>query len=149
VLLHLTGDDSVSLAELQTALKHLSARLGPSTQVQVGVADDPEAAGRLAVTILACTRSGLPPALPDEEEELASIPEAAAVPGGASESHAEKPAKGGKRGKGGKKSEAGQTQEELPLDQAMRGRFKDLDPTMVDGQDLDIPTFIRMRIRLK
>jgi hypothetical protein len=31
----------------------------------------------------------------------------------------------------------------------MRGRFKDLDPTMVDGQDLDVPTFIRLRIRLK
>lgn len=149
VLLHLTGDDSVTLAELQTALKHLSAHLGPSTQVQVGVADDPEAAGRLAVTILACTRSGLPPALPDEEEEFAATPESAAVPAEAPESQADKPAKGGKRGKGGKRSEAEQTQEELPLDQAMRGRFKDLDPTMVDGQDLDIPTFIRMRMRLK
>ena len=62
----------------------------------------------------------------------------------------EKPAKpSAKRPKGTKKTDAGQTQEELPLDQAMRGRFKDLDPTMVDGQDLDVPTFIRLRIRLK
>ena len=62
----------------------------------------------------------------------------------------EKPAKPpAKKGKGGKKPETEQMQEELPLDQAMRGRFKGLDPTMVDGQDLDIPTFIRMRIRLK
>ena len=45
-------------------------------------------------------------------------------------------------------STTGQTQEELPLDQAVRGRFKDLDPTMVDGQDLDIPTFIRQQIKL-
>jgi cell division protein FtsZ len=61
------------------------------------------------------------------------------------------PKAGSKRGlkTGAKKNAAGQTQEELPLDQAMRGRFKDLDPTMVDGQDLDIPTFIRMRLRLK
>jgi hypothetical protein len=69
----------------------------------------------------------------------------------AQESGDKTPRVGGKRGSkpGAKKNAAGQTQEELPLDQAMRGRFKDLDPTMVDGQDLDIPTFIRMRLRLK
>ena len=149
VLVHLTGDDSLSLAELQTVLQQLSKHLGAATQVQVGVANDPDAAGRLAVTILACTRSGLPAALPDEEEDFPVIPEPVAEIAEAPGSNGEKPAKGGKRGKGGKKSEAEQTQEELPLDQAMRGRFKDLDPTMVDGQDLDIPTFIRMRIRLK
>jgi cell division protein FtsZ len=147
ILLHLTGDDSLSLAELQAALRHLSPHLGPATQVHVGVATDHAADGRLGVALLACTRSGLPVAVPDDEEDfpvaLAPAP-AEAVP------EEEKPAKGsGKKGKVGKKSETEQTQEELPLDQAMRGRFKDLDPTMVDGQDLDIPTFIRMRIRLK
>jgi cell division protein FtsZ len=149
VLLHLTGDESVTLAELQTALKHLSPRLGLSTQVHVGVANDPEADGRLAVTILACTRSGLPPVLPEEDEELSSVPEAAVEVVETAGSPSDKPAKSSKRGKGGKKPETEQTQEELPLDQAMRGRFKDLDPTMVDGEDLDIPAFIRMRIRLK
>ena len=149
VLLHLTGDESVTLAELQTALKHLSPRLGPSTQVHVGVANDPEADGRLAVTILACTRSGLPPVLPEEDEELSSVPEATVEVVETAGSPSDKPAKSSKRGKGGKKPETEQTQEELPLDQAMRGRFKDLDPTMVDGEDLDIPAFIRMRIRLK
>ena len=149
VLLHLTGDESLSLAELQATLKQLSKHLGASTQVQVGVASDPDAAGRVAVTILACTRSGLPAALPDEEEDFPVVAEPVVEAAEAPGNNGEKPAKGGKRGKGGKKSETEQTQEELPLDQAMRGRFKDLDPTMVDGQDLDIPTFIRMRIRLK
>jgi cell division protein FtsZ len=147
ILLHLTGDDSLGLAELQAALRHLSPHLGPATQVHVGVATDHAADGRLGVALLACTRSGFPAAVPDDEEDfpaaLAPTP-AEAVP------EEEKPAKGsGKKGKVGKKSETEQMQEELPLDQAMRGRFKDLDPTMVDGQDLDIPTFIRMRIRLK
>ena len=147
ILLHLTGDDSLSLAELQAALRHLSPHLGPATQVHVGVATDSTADGRLGVALLACTRSGLPVALPDDEEDFPAVitPEPAeAAP------EEEKPAKtAGKKGKGGKKSETEQMQEELPLDQAMRGRFKDLDPTMVDGQDLDIPTFIRMRIRIK
>jgi cell division protein FtsZ len=147
ILLHLTGDDSLTLAELQAALRHLSPHLGPATQVHVGVATDHAADGRLGVALLACTRSGLAVAVPDDEEDFpaAVAPEPAeAVP------EEEKPTRpSGKKNKGSKKSEAEQTQEELPLDQAMRGRFKDLDPTMVDGQDLDIPTFIRMRIRLK
>jgi len=85
-----------------------------------------------------------------EYEEEDNEPETAAEAAAEAEGEGDKPAKpSGKRGKGGKKTDAGQTQEELPLDQAMRGRFKGLDPTMVDGQDLDVPTFIRMRIRLK
>ena len=83
-----------------------------------------------------------------EDEEIEQ--EIPAESAGATDGDGEKPAKpSAKRPKGTKKTDAGQTQEELPLDQAMRGRFKDLDPTMVDGQDLDVPTFIRLRIRLK
>ncbi len=150
VLVHLTGDESLTIGELQTVLRLVSPHLGPATQVHVGVANDPSAGERLGVTIFACTRSGLPAALLDDEEDFSHEPEIATASSAAAEIAEEgKPAKGGKRGKGGKKSETEQTQEELPLDQAMRGRFKDLDPTMVDGQDLDIPTFIRMRIRLK
>ncbi|MGA1130304.1 MAG: hypothetical protein ACO3XN_09595, partial [Chthoniobacterales bacterium] len=64
--------------------------------------------------------------------------------------NAPKPSRSRSKTKASRKADAGrQKQEELPLDQAMRGRFKDLDPTMVDGQDLDVPTFIRMRIRLQ
>jgi cell division protein FtsZ len=145
VLLHLTGDAALSLSEMQTALRFLAPHLGASTQVQLGVATDAAAGAALGAAILACTRTGLPAAAPEDEED--TVATAGAVAG---EADGEPPAKpAAKRGKGGKKTDTGQTQEELPLDQAMRGRFKDLDPTMVDGQDLDIPAFIRMRIRLK
>lgn len=41
-------------------------------------------------------------------------------------------------------------QEELPLDQKInRGRFEKTTPTVIDGQDLDIPTFLRHGIKLK
>ena len=147
ILLHLTGDDSLGLAELQAALRHLSPHLGPATQVHVGVATDHAADGRLGVALLACTRSGFPAAVPDDEEDFPAA--VAPAPAEAVPDEEKSPKGSGKKGKVGKKSETEQMQEELPLDQAMRGRFKDLDPTMVDGQDLDIPTFIRMRIRLK
>ncbi len=39
-------------------------------------------------------------------------------------------------------------QSELPLGPDGRGRFKDVDPTFYDGQDLDTPTYIRRNITL-
>lgn len=37
----------------------------------------------------------------------------------------------------------GSSQAELKLNQAGRGRFEKSDPTIVDGEDLDVPTFLR------
>jgi cell division protein FtsZ len=34
-------------------------------------------------------------------------------------------------------------QEVLPFEPVSRGRFEKSEPTIVDGQDLDIPTFLR------
>ena len=147
VLVHITGDAALSLAEVQSVLRQLSRYIEDGSQILLGVAADPAGSGELGVAIMASTRAT---GYADYEEEEAEEEEAPAEAANAVEGEGEKPAKsGGKRAKGSKKTEAGQTQEELPLDQAMRGRFKDLDPTMVDGQDLDVPTFIRMRIRLK
>ncbi len=40
-------------------------------------------------------------------------------------------------------------QEILPLDVATRGPFEKSEPTIVEGEDLDIPTFLRLKIKLK
>ena len=146
VLVHVTGDAALSLAEVQSVLRQLSRYIEDSSQILLGVATDPAGSGQLGVAIMAAARAtGY--ADYEEEEIEQEIPAESA---GATDGDGEKPAKpSAKRPKGTKKNDTGQTQEELPLDQAMRGRFKDLDPTMVDGQDLDVPTFIRLRIRLK
>lgn len=39
-------------------------------------------------------------------------------------------------------------QEQMRFEPVSRGRFEKTDPTVVDGQDLDIPTFLRRRISL-
>lgn len=146
VLVHITGDAGLSLAEVQAVLRQLSRYVEDSSQILLGVATDPAGTGDLGVAVIAASRATGYAEYEEEDNE----PEAAADATTEAEGEGGKPAKSsGKRAKGGKKAEGGQTQEELPLDQAMRGRFKDLDPTMVDGQDLDVPTFIRMRIRLK
>lgn len=40
-------------------------------------------------------------------------------------------------------------QEQMLLDPVARGRFERSEPTIVDGQDLDIPTFLRRNVKVK
>jgi cell division protein FtsZ len=46
-----------------------------------------------------------------------------------------------------KKAEA--TQEVLPFEPVSRGRFEKSEPTIVDGQDLDVPAFLRKHIKFR
>lgn len=55
----------------------------------------------------------------------------------AAKAHAEAPAK--------KEQKA----EQMPLEAPSRGRFDKGEPTIVDGQDLDVPTFMRRNVKLK
>ncbi|HJT44923.1 MAG TPA: hypothetical protein VJ721_01510, partial [Chthoniobacterales bacterium] len=40
-------------------------------------------------------------------------------------------------------------QEVMQFEPVTRGRFEKSEPTIVEGQDLDIPTFLRKNIRVK
>jgi cell division protein FtsZ len=46
-----------------------------------------------------------------------------------------------------KKAEA--KQEVLPFEPVSRGRFEKSEPTIVDGQDLDVPTFLRKQVKFR
>ena len=46
-----------------------------------------------------------------------------------------------------KKPEA--KQETLQFEPISRGRFEKSEPTIIDGQDLDVPTFLRKNIRIR
>ena len=38
-------------------------------------------------------------------------------------------------------------QDFLPLEPIARGRFDKIEPTIVEGEDLDVPTFLRLKIK--
>lgn len=151
VLIHVAGDPSMRMDEVQTVVREVSRNIEPSSQVFLGIATDAMALDSIGVTIMSCTRVvGIHEEEVVEDESFDPRPserDSVLAPEPADRSGKTAAKRGSKTPS--KKAAAGQMQEELPLDQAMRGRFKDLDPTMVDGQDLDIPTFIRMRLRLK
>jgi cell division protein FtsZ len=37
----------------------------------------------------------------------------------------------------------------LQFEPISRGRFEKSEPTIIDGQDLDIPTFLRKKLKIK
>jgi cell division protein FtsZ len=47
------------------------------------------------------------------------------------------------------KTPAKPKQETLPLEGVSRGRFDKSEPTLYDGEDLDVPTFIRRGVSIK
>ena len=40
-------------------------------------------------------------------------------------------------------------QEVLQFESVTRGRFEKSEPTIIEGQDLDVPTFLRKNVRVK
>ena len=51
--------------------------------------------------------------------------------------------------KNGGKSKALAKQEQMQFEPVTRGRFEKSEPTIVDGQDLDVPTFLRRNVKVK
>ena len=41
------------------------------------------------------------------------------------------------------------TAEAMASDNAVRGRFDKSEPTIIDGEDLDVPTFMRKNLKVK
>ncbi|HLC12538.1 MAG TPA: hypothetical protein VJK31_04725, partial [Chthoniobacterales bacterium] len=48
-----------------------------------------------------------------------------------------------------KREKTAARQEVLQFEPVTRGRFEKSEPTIVEGQDLDVPTFLRKNIRVK
>jgi cell division protein FtsZ len=84
-----------------------------------------------------------PPVSPVTPAALAPLEE---TPRGAAESVERGSAK---QVKGKTKSAREERQEQMTFEPVTRGRFEKSEPTIVDGQDLDVPAFMRMNVRVK
>ena len=137
MILHVIGGPDLPLAELQTIHRRFQEAARPGARISLGAAVLDDWAGRLALTVLAA------------EHWMPSIRTAAeAQKKGAlffeetppAEEPPERPKRGGKGGQ----------QSVLPLGSLAndRGRFQHVPPTIHDGTDLDIPTFMRRGIRI-
>jgi cell division protein FtsZ len=135
VLVSVLGGPEMTVADVQRAVEPIS-RLSSRAQVIMGAAVDEDYRDRLSVTVIASA-----PVQP----RRVSQPVSSRIPvNRASPVRPVPPAK-----VPAKKEIAQAKQETLPLEGVTRGRFDKSEPTLHDGQDLDVPTYLRRGVSLK
>ncbi|MBP7831304.1 MAG: cell division FtsZ family protein [Kiritimatiellae bacterium] len=122
LLVNIVGGPDLALAEVTRIMEQLTTRTRPDVRFFPGAAIEDDWKGRLAVIVLAA----------EGWDEAAVMPRSVAVP--AEEPPGSEPVR--------------PVQPELPFSEEERGRFRGVDPTVVEGEDLDVPTYLRRGIKL-
>ncbi|MBN1269552.1 MAG: cell division FtsZ family protein [Kiritimatiellae bacterium] len=128
LLVGIIGGPDLTLVEVQAVMSGITAAGRPDARVVMGAAVDENWRSKISLTVLASETLRAEPE--DEPDETSA---------------------GVRRGRGaGRKGEGpGKVrQTRLNLEPVGKGRFKDVEPTIYDGQDLDTPTFVRRGIRI-
>jgi cell division protein FtsZ len=155
VLVSIAGGTELSLSEVQRVMEPITKAAGRA-HVIMGAAIDESLGSKLTVTIIAAaniaprrsvsvtaTRGVAPNVVRPGETSIyrnprSTMPTARVTPTPTEPSPV--PAK---------KEAEKPKQETLPLAEVSRGRFDKSEPTLYDGEDLDVPTFLRKGISLK
>jgi cell division protein FtsZ len=118
-----------TIGELEQVSTEIRSVLRSDAALKIGIAQDPRFGSSLGVVAMVAERWSGAPAAPGAGEtgEEEAVPEE----------------ESGLAGKSGKL-----VQSEIDLGADTRGRFKGANPTVVDGEDLDMPTFIRRGIKV-
>lgn len=123
VLVNITGGPDLTLSDLEGIVGQIAARARPNAHISMGALIDPSRREHLTITLLTSE------AWQEDRFEAAS---ANSAPGEA------------------KKVALQEAQGELPLPDTSkdRGRFVSAPSTLINGEDLDIPTYIRRGVKL-
>jgi cell division protein FtsZ len=168
VLVSIVGGTDLTLGDVQKAMEPIT-RQAPRAHVIMGAAVDESYNGKLAVSIIAATQAVQRKATGRQSTVISVAASKTAVAQSGPVPRRHVPSSGNTNGNSGKPLPtkvagavppagivpAGNTkdqpvlkQENLPLQTASRGRFDKTEPTLHNGQDLDVPTFIRQGISL-
>lgn len=130
LLVSIVGGEDLTLKHLGEIMGPIKAVCNNEVDITVGTSIDPAWKSRLLLTLVAARPGGwsTPEARAHALEPALALPDLE-----------ESPSSG--TGRGG-------VQTTMQLEPAGRGRFKNTDPTLLDGEDLDIPTYQRRGIRL-
>ena len=124
VLISIVGGPDLAFREVEALIDGVRTAARKDAHLVPGKATDERWRDGVAVTLIASERWVL-----DEDPRPAAAPDAAE----------REPLEAGKRRKGRGRS----TQTQLGFEALGKGFFKDVEPTILNGEDLDIPTFIR------
>lgn len=122
LLVSVVGGSDITLREINEITGAVGAAAGKGSRIFMGATIDADMADSVTVTIVAARQW---------EQEQAIEP--AGVAAAAGKKH-------------GRKQKPLATQTDLALQTMRKGRFKDVEPTIFNGEDVDVPTFIRRGI---
>lgn len=178
LMVHVAGGPSMTLNEVTLLMEELNRHISDTTRILFSTAVDPQLGEKMCVAILGSLGVAqpavepsprparvLPPPVVAPASAIAPAPERELIPAPpaprAEESPAvetplvsAEPAPAERVAKTGKslvrpKPAREEKQEQMTFEPVNRGRFEKSEPTIVDGQDLDVPSFMRMNVRVK
>jgi cell division protein FtsZ len=144
VLVHLSGPRSLTFAEVAAIMQEISKNTAPSSLLHLGVSVARDDSAPLIVTLIGhCGTAAkieaaapIPAIEPVRATSPALFAEEAIQSAPPPSTHAEP-----------KTAAPKVKQEDLPLEPIARGRFEKVEPTIVEGEDLDVPTFLRRKLK--
>lgn len=151
VLISLVGGPDLTMADVNRVMEQLN-RQCEGAHIIMGAAIEEASAGRLSITLVASKR---PPSEHDvstgpteyDRQLVDGTPQGerspARIVAPAPPTTAEATEKLLQNGARGKRKVSKLKQGQLPLEIVSKGRFEKSEPTVVQGQDLDMPTYIR------
>lgn len=146
VLLFVRGPKDLSFAEVKMAVAEIERIAGENCHVKVGVQAEESTTFPLELFIIASSKGGTANAAELPIDPPLSLSDGAQH--GKNGGKEVQVADTTKQVKPPKKTAAKQTQGTLNLDPYQRGRFDRSEPTIMAGEDLDVPTFLRKGIKI-
>ncbi len=150
ILVNIVGGHDMTLSEVQLVMEELAQHIGEQTQLLFGAAVDQKMEGRLGVTLISSlgARVGGQPGIAAPTGAISSLP----IPG-VRGTNAAIPLPTTTVSPSGEPAAAVANSranaEPSASDNAVRGRFDKSEPTIIDGEDLDVPTFMRKNLKVK
>ena len=165
-VVHICGGTSVTLGEVQIVMEELNRHINEQSQIFMGIGINSKMGGKLSVSVLSSLGDGsvravqqpvlpavaphyqpLPPPAPQPGLEAARpvpaiMPDRAPVAAAAAVPVSASPSTEADYG-AGRLQPVPKRQEAMQVEPASRGRFDKGEPTIIDGENLDIPTFLR------
>ncbi|MDP6522790.1 MAG: cell division protein FtsZ [Kiritimatiellia bacterium] len=138
LMLSIVGGPDLTLKEIGQIMDGISSTVRPQCRVVMGTSVDDGWIGRISLMAIVGEKRKVRPQV---ETEIPQQP--------VSEHPAEGPPLSPIAAQPSKKRKRRPRQERLKLEASGRGRFKDVEPTILDGEDMDVPTFIRRGMRIE
>jgi cell division protein FtsZ len=130
VLVSIIGGPDLTLTELRAIMERVEGAVRRDAHLLMGNVSDPRWQGQVAVTLIASEHWR-------DEPEPEGVPKTPETESGKGDDAAK-----------ARRARRKATEAQLRLPGQDKGIFKDVEPTIVDGQDLDLPTYRRRGVVL-